>query len=127
MSPSPLCRGAGYATGHLPVRRALCMNTPTAPTILLIEDNVVVRSMLETALAEHGYTVAPAATVQEAEAARQRLGLAGIDLVVADVHLSDNMQAQEGIVLVERWLAMRPTLPRSGGNGSAVYLSIAEP
>ena len=87
------------------------MKTPIAYTILLIEDNVVVRNMLETALAEHGYTVATAATVQEAEEARQRLGPAGIDLVVADVHLSDNMQAQEGIVLAARWLAMHPILP----------------
>ena len=87
------------------------MKTLTAHTILLIEDNVVVRNMLEAVLAEHGYTVAIAATVQDAEEARQRLGPAGIDLVVADVHLSDNMQAQEGIVLAERWLAMHPALP----------------
>ena len=87
------------------------MKTPTAHTILLIEDNVVVRRMLETALVDHGYTVATAATVQEAEEARQRLGPAGIDLVVADIHLSGNMQAQEGIVLAACWLTIHSTLP----------------
>jgi DNA-binding NtrC family response regulator len=67
--------------------------------------------MLEVVLVEHGYVVATATTVQEAEAARKRLGPAGFDLVVVDVHLSDNMQALEGIVLAERWMATHPALP----------------
>jgi DNA-binding NtrC family response regulator len=87
------------------------MKTPTAHTILLIEDNVVVCRMLETILVDHGYTIATAATVQDAEETRQRLGPAGIALVVADVHLSDDMQAQEGIELAARWLALHPKLP----------------
>jgi DNA-binding NtrC family response regulator len=67
--------------------------------------------MLEAVLTEHGYTVATAATVQEAEETRQRLGPAGLDLVIVDVHLTDDMQEREGIVLSERWLTMYPTLP----------------
>ena len=82
---------------------------PTRPTVLLIEDETVLRDILQEALETFGYAVVTAATVPEAEALRHRLGAEAIGLVLADIHLSHH--GQEGYALFQRWTALHPTLP----------------
>ena len=67
------------------------------------------RDILQEALHTYGYPVVTAATVQEAEELRQRLGAHAIGLVLADINLSRN--GQEGYALFQRWTALHPTLP----------------
>ncbi len=55
--------------------------------------------------------VVPTATAEEAEAARQRIAPASIDLVITDIHLHDDAQAWEGYVLYHRWTVQQPRLP----------------
>jgi DNA-binding NtrC family response regulator len=80
-------------------------------TVLIIEDDAGVRDFLEDALRLHGYQALPVGSVPDAEAARQRLGPGGIDLVIADIHLTPDPTAREGYALAQRWRAQEPTLP----------------
>jgi len=77
--------------------------------VLIIEDEESMRDILHEALHTYGYPVVTAATVQEAEALRQSLGVPAIGLVLADVNLSHD--GQEGYALFERWTALHPSLP----------------
>lgn len=79
--------------------------------ILLIDDDTASCFFLSLALASRGWEVITATTVQEAEAASRRLGPEDIGLVIADVHLSNNLRAWEGFELYTRWKASHPTLP----------------
>jgi DNA-binding NtrC family response regulator len=83
----------------------------TPCTVLIIDDDEVVQDFLSKAFTLYGYRVVTASTVQEAEATRQRLGFTLIGLVIADVHLTDTLQEQEGYTLFERWTALSPSLP----------------
>jgi DNA-binding NtrC family response regulator len=83
---------------------------PTRDTMLIVEDMVEVRETLYEGLSFHGYQVIPAATVQEAEEALQRLGVAAIDLVIADINLTRDSSAQEGYALYQRWSVRYPAL-----------------
>lgn len=87
------------------------MPTPPTDPILIIDDNTAVRQLLDLVLTGQGYPVLTAATVLEAEEVRHRLGPRGIALVIADIRLGDDGQAQEGLVLCERWSATDPMLP----------------
>lgn len=80
-------------------------------TILLIEDDEILRQTVELLLQHHGYTVLTTATRQEAEEIRQRVGLEAIDLVISNIYLTPDPRAQEGYVLYEQWSAERPSLP----------------
>jgi two-component system OmpR family response regulator len=80
-------------------------------TVLIVEDEADVREFLEDALRLHGYQALPVGTVQEAEAARQRLGPGGLDLVIANINLTPDPAAREGYALAQRWRAQEPTLP----------------
>ena len=51
------------------------------------------------------------ATEQEAEAVKSEIASDGLGLVITDIHLSNNRQAQGGVRLFERWTAAAPTLP----------------
>jgi two-component system KDP operon response regulator KdpE len=86
------------------------MMTPQA-IVLIVEDEAHVRAFLVDAIRFHGYQALPVGTVQEAEAARQRLGPRGIDLVIANINLTSDMSAREGYALAQRWRAQEPTLP----------------
>jgi DNA-binding NtrC family response regulator len=83
----------------------------TPCTVLIIDDDETIRDFLSKAFTLYGYPVVTAATVQEAEATRQRSDYAPIGLVIADVHLTDRLQEQEGYTLFERWTAASPALP----------------
>jgi CheY-like chemotaxis protein len=80
-------------------------------TVLVVDDEVSVRDTIVEALSLFGYRVIPAASVQEAEAVMQRLGEAGIQLVIVDVHLTPQAQARAGYTLVQRWRTTNPGLP----------------
>jgi DNA-binding NtrC family response regulator len=84
---------------------------PPPATVLMVEDDADVRAFLADALRLHGYQALPVGTVPEAEAARQRSGPGGVDLVITDVHLTPDPAAREGYALAQRWRAQEPTLP----------------
>jgi DNA-binding NtrC family response regulator len=83
---------------------------PTQHTVLIVEDMREVRETLYEGLSFHSYRVIPVATVQEAEEALQRLGVAEIDLVIADINLTRDSSAQEGYALYQRWSTLSPAL-----------------
>jgi CheY-like chemotaxis protein len=80
-------------------------------TVLVVDDEVSVRETMVEVLSLYRYRVISAASVQEAEALMQRLGEAGIQLVIVDVHLTAQAQARAGYALAQRWHAMYPGLP----------------
>jgi DNA-binding NtrC family response regulator len=80
-------------------------------TVLVIDDEEPVRETLTEVLSIHGYRVYTAANVGEAEEAKQRLGIEGIHLVIADIHLTPGSQVRAGYALAQRWRALQPRLP----------------
>jgi CheY-like chemotaxis protein len=56
-----------------------------APTILVVEDEILIRAMLTDALRDHGYTVIEAASADEAFSILR--GLTPVDLVVTDMRM----------------------------------------
>ena len=80
-------------------------------TILVIDDEEPVRETLVEVLSIQGYRVITAASVEQAEEAKTRLGVEGIQLVITDVHLSPAGQARAGYALAQRWRATQPGLP----------------
>ena len=82
----------------------------TVCCILIVEDNEVVRDILAVALQDYGYTIAPAATVPEAEAAIQQRGPTVIGLVIVDINLTSDREAREGYALYQRWTTAYPRL-----------------
>ena len=66
------------------------------------------REALVEILRPDGYRVLTAATVQEAEEAQQRVAPGGIDVVLANIHLTADRQAREGYALWQRWTALDP-------------------
>lgn len=80
-------------------------------TVLIVDDEEVVRETLSEALSFHGYRVLTAATVQEAEDIKQHVGVGAIHVVVADIHLTPGPQARAGYTLAQSWRAMHPELP----------------
>lgn len=83
---------------------------PTRSTVLIVDDDEEIRDLLEELLRLHGYTVATASTVQEAEDIRQHPGLPAIGLVICDIHLTGNIELQEGYSLCQNWKEADPTL-----------------
>jgi len=69
------------------------------------------RIFLQAVLTLYQYRVVTATTEQEAEAMKQVIDPADLGLVIVDIHLSDDQQAQAGIRLFERWTATVPALP----------------
>jgi CheY-like chemotaxis protein len=81
------------------------------PTILVIDDEEPVRETLVEALGTQGYRVIAAASTEQAEETKTRLGVAGIQLVITDVHLLPGARARAGYALALRWRALHPELP----------------
>jgi len=79
--------------------------------VLLIDDDASIRYVLQEVLHSHGYQAKTAATVEEAEEIKQRLGAEAIGMVIVDVHLTPNPRFHEGYLLYKEWLALHPTLP----------------
>jgi CheY-like chemotaxis protein len=80
-------------------------------TILVVDDEEPVRETLVEVLSMQGYRVITAASVEQAEETKTRLGVEGIQLLITDVHLSPVAQARAGYALAQRWRAMHPELP----------------
>ena len=80
-------------------------------TVLVVEDMKNLRELLGAVLGLSGYTILTAASVPEAEAVRQRMGLGGLDVVITDLRLTGCPHAREGYELILRWHAVMPTLP----------------
>jgi hypothetical protein len=70
---------------------------PTMPptTVFVVEDAKPLRELLRELLGLDGDAVLTAASVPEAEAIRQGMGLAGLDLVMTDLRLTRIPQAWE--------------------------------
>jgi len=75
-------------------------------TILLAEDDNMIRSFVCSVLQGHGYRVFPADNGLEALHLAERVGACGIDLVLTDV----DMPALNGIQLVRCLKQLRPDL-----------------
>ncbi len=71
--------------------------------VLLIDDDAGIRYVLQEVLRHHGFQAETAATVEEAEKIKQRLGAEAIGVVIIDVHLTPNPRFQEGYTLYEEW------------------------
>jgi CheY-like chemotaxis protein len=80
-------------------------------TILVVDDEEPVRETLLEVLSMHGYRVLSAASVEQAEETKTRLGIEGMQLVITDVHLSPVAQPRAGYALAQRWRATHPELP----------------
>ena len=83
---------------------------PTHATILIVEDAAGVREALVEILRPDGYRVLTAATVQEAEEIKQQVTPGGIDVVIANIHLTADPEVREGYRLWQRWNALDPQL-----------------
>jgi DNA-binding NtrC family response regulator len=92
------------------MRHAIGDGMPIRSTVLIVDDDVEIRDILDELLSFHGYTVATASTVQEAEDVRQHLGFPAIGLVICDVHLTGNIDLQEGYWLCQSWKEADPAL-----------------
>jgi DNA-binding NtrC family response regulator len=79
--------------------------------ILVIDDDMTIRSLLHEALNLRGYHVTAVGTVQEAEDILQQSGAAALGLVITDIQLTTDRQAREGYMLYQRWRASHPALP----------------
>jgi DNA-binding NtrC family response regulator len=80
-------------------------------TIIVVDDEDAVRETLAEVLSLHSYRVITAASVGEAEDAKERLGAEGLHLVITDVHLTHGRQVRAGYALAQRWRAQHPGLP----------------
>jgi CheY-like chemotaxis protein len=80
-------------------------------TVLIIDDEEPVRETLVEVLSISGYRTITAASVGEAEEAKERLGIEGIHLLISDIHLTPGRQIRAGYVLAQRWRTERPELP----------------
>jgi DNA-binding NtrC family response regulator len=80
-------------------------------TILIIEDDPGVGAALAETLRWEKYPFVLVTTAAEAEDVWQRLGSAGLSLVIADMHLTARHQGYEGYRLYERWHSRDPHLP----------------
>ena len=84
---------------------------PSPITVLIVDDEAPVRETLAEILDVSSYRVITAASVEEAEEARLRLGAGAIHLVIADIHLTRGPQVRAGYALAQRWGGQDPGLP----------------
>src|SRR5215210_5655392 len=94
-SPRPRQRTCAVPGGEVSSARALGVMTPAAATLLLVEDDPLVRGFLADNLIADGYAVVAADTLGEA---LRRLELAPPDVLVVDIGLPDG----SGLELVTR-------------------------
>jgi len=73
-----------------------------------------VRETLMELLSFHGYRLITAASLGDAEKAMQQLGVVGVEgihLVIADIHLTPGRSVRAGYALAQRWRTQQPGLP----------------
>jgi two-component system, NtrC family, nitrogen regulation response regulator NtrX len=80
-------------------------------TVLVIDDLEDLREVLSEILSHEGYRVLTASSIREAEAVRERVGLAALGVVITNLRLTRHPDAREGADLIQRWHAVEPTLP----------------
>jgi two-component system cell cycle sensor histidine kinase/response regulator CckA len=80
-------------------------------TVLVVDDDEAISELVGDALQQQGHTIITAATIQDAEEAKQRLNSTPIGLVICDIHLTADPQEHEGYALYQRWTASDPDLP----------------
>jgi CheY-like chemotaxis protein len=115
-----MAQGAETADGTEPIRGALPQSQQhgapggrgrrSQPMVLVTDDEEPVRETLVEVLSISGYRVVTAGSVGDAEEAKQQLGVAGIHLVITDIHLTPGRQIRAGYALAQRWRAEQPGL-----------------
>ena len=96
-----------YTSAHSPKRtKVATMPRTTSPTVLLVEDEVVISQLVGEALSERGFTVHRSASADEALDYLKAGGTA--DMLFTDVNLPGGMNGAELAVQVRQ---MRPDLP----------------
>lgn len=88
-----------------------------APTLLLVEDDAIVRMLMVDVLEEEGFTVLEAEDWDSAMAVLENLSQ-GLALMVTDVGLRD-AQERDGLALAGCARALRPGLPVLVASGYA--------
>lgn len=83
----------------------------TSTTIVVVDDDAGIRGFMGEALTLAGYRVVAVADRHEAERVLQRLGAASVHLVISDVHLTIELQAQDGYALYQRCAMLYPSVP----------------
>ena len=123
LSPSVPVTGQGESTAEDPDSAPVsprqpqahearsCLGRRSQATVLVIDDEKPVRETLVEVLSFEGYRAITAASVAEAEEAKQQLSAEGIHLVISDIHLTPGRQIRAGYVLAQCWKAERPGLP----------------
>ena len=82
------------------------MRQAAAPTVLLVEDEVLISGLVAAALSEHGFIVHETATADEA--LRYMHGGGEVDVLFTDVNLPGSINGAE---LASRARELRPDLP----------------
>lgn len=82
----------------------------TRGTVLVVEDEKLIRQWLRWVLHSRGYEVVTAATTQEAEAAIRQLGAWHVDLVIVDTHLRSTSDGMAGYQMYQSWKRAYPMM-----------------
>lgn len=89
-----------------------------APTVLVVEDEVLISHMLEAALVDEGFEVR---VVESADAALRQLGEGHIDVLLTDINLAGPV---DGVELAKEARRLLPELPVVYASGSLVSSDI---
>ncbi len=79
-------------------------------SILIVEDNDALRSILKQILQEEGYRVVSASRMEAAQALVECYDLEVFNVVIIDVYLEGGQDIPEGYHLYEAWIAEYPIL-----------------
>lgn len=82
-------------------------------TVLIVEDEPLIRMMLADTLTDEGFGVIEAATVLEALAC---LGQPGIDAVITDIDMPGGLSGLDLVNLLDRSMKDIPVIVTSGGH-----------
>jgi DNA-binding NtrC family response regulator len=95
-------------------------NAPTdnAPTVLIVEDEPVVRLALQATLEDHGFATLEAANAREALDAIAKMGRS-IDLVFTDIRMPGEMDGMKLAQWVHRQMPHIPVIVASGYSANA--------
>ena len=83
----------------------------TTPVLLLLEDERALRQLLSQALADHGFRVHAAESLESGKRLIDRVGWQTIDVVLTDVNLSRDPAVRDGMAFYHHWRARHPVPP----------------